>query len=151
MICANGWACPVCSAKIAEKRRGLLEKGLAAHLANGGGVYHMLLTVPHTRKDKPLGLVADLLAAFVRLCSGKYALSVLVPGYVGLVRSLEVTHGDNGWHPHLHVLIFTAAPLYRTSFLQTTSGMGNGVFSSLIKQADSGNIQRSALQRRSAP
>ncbi len=111
MICANGWACPVCSAKIAERRRAELEEALALHLASGGGVYHMLLTVPHSRKDKPLGLVADLLAAFVRLCSGKYALSALVPGYVGLVRSLEVTHGDNGWHPHLHVLVFTAAPL----------------------------------------
>jgi len=111
MICANGWACPVCAAKIAERRRAELEEAIATHLGNGGGVYHMLLTVPHSRKDKPLGLVADLLGAFERLCSGKYRLSVLVPGYVGFVRALEVTHGDNGWHPHLHVLVFTAAPL----------------------------------------
>ena len=111
MVCANVWACPVCSAKIAERRRMELEKVLSAHLAAGGGVYHMLLTVPHSRKHKPLGLLTDLLAAFKGLCSGKYALSALVPGYVGLVRSLEVTHGENGWHPHLHVLVFTAAPL----------------------------------------
>lgn len=111
MTCANTWACPVCSAKIAERRRSELEEALQAHLSKGGGVYHILLTVPHTTKDKPLGLVADLLAAFNRLCSGKYALSALVPGYVGLVRSLEVTHGENGWHPHLHVLVFTAVPL----------------------------------------
>jgi hypothetical protein len=30
-----------------------------------------------------------------------------VPGYLGFVRALEVTHGANGWHPHLHVLVFT--------------------------------------------
>lgn len=111
MICANGWACPVCAAKIAERRRAELEEAIAAHLGNGGGVYHMLLTVPHSRKDKPLGLVADLLDSFRLLCSGKFRLSVLVPGYVGAVRALEVTHGDHGWHPHLHVLVFTAAPL----------------------------------------
>jgi hypothetical protein len=27
-------------------------------------------------------------------------------GIAGTVRSLEVTHGPNGWHPHLHVLVF---------------------------------------------
>jgi hypothetical protein len=111
MICANVWACPVCSAKIAERRRMELEEALNAHLSTGGGVYHMLLTIPHKRIHKPLALVTDLLAAFNRLCSGKYALSALVPGYVGLVRSLEVTHGEHGWHPHLHVLVFTVAPL----------------------------------------
>jgi hypothetical protein len=26
-------------------------------------------------------------------------------GVIGMVRALEVTHGANGWHPHLHVLV----------------------------------------------
>ena len=30
---------------------------------------------------------------------------------MGSVRALEVTHGANGWHPHLHVLVLTAAPV----------------------------------------
>lgn len=107
MVCANVWACPICSAKISERRREELEQAISLVLANGGGVYHMLLTVPHTRKDEPLGLVADLLKSYERLCSGKYRLSALVPGYLGFVRALEVTHGANGWHPHLHVLVFT--------------------------------------------
>ena len=111
MVCANVWACPVCSTKIAERRRAELEQAITRHLGNGGAVYHMLLTVPHSRRDTPLGLLTDLLEAFRLLCSGKYRLSALVPGYVGLVRSLEVTHGEHGWHPHLHVLVFTAAPL----------------------------------------
>ncbi len=111
MICASVWACPVCSAKIAERRRARLELALEKQQARGGGVYHMLLTVPHSRRDGPLSLVTDLLKAFRALCSGKYALSALVPGYMGMVRALEVTHGENGWHPHLHVLVFTAAPL----------------------------------------
>lgn len=111
MICANVWACPVCSAKIAERRRAELDQALTAHQANGGGVYHMLLTLPHTRRDAPGPLVAMLLDTFRRLCSGKYSLSALVPGFVGFVRALEVTFGDNGWHPHLHVLVFTQEAL----------------------------------------
>ena len=35
------------------------------------------------------------------------AWTALTPGYVGSVRALEVTYGANGWHPHLHVLVFT--------------------------------------------
>jgi hypothetical protein len=111
MVCANVWACPICSAKISERRREELERAISQVLANGGGVYHMLLTVPHRLKDEPLGLVADLLKCYERLCSGKYALSALVPGYLGFVRALEVTHGENGWHPHLHVLVFTETVL----------------------------------------
>jgi hypothetical protein len=107
MVCANVWACPVCSAKISERRRSEIEQAVSLVLNSGGGVYHMLLTIPHTRKDTPLGLVADLLKSYERLCSGKYRLSALVPGYTGFVRALEVTHGANGWHPHLHVLVFT--------------------------------------------
>jgi hypothetical protein len=111
MICANIWACPVCSAKISERRREELERAISSVTASGGGVYHMLLTIPHARKDKPLGLVAYLLKAYERFCSGKYRLSALVPGYLGFVRALEVTHGENGWHPHLHVLVFTEVAL----------------------------------------
>jgi hypothetical protein len=111
MVCANFWACPVCSAKISERRREELERGISMVMNAGGGVYHMLLTVPHTRSVKPLELVAALLKAYERLCSGKYALSRLIPGYLGFVRSLEVTYGVNGWHPHLHVLIFTEEAL----------------------------------------
>ena len=32
-------------------------------------------------------------------------------GIIGTVRALEVTHGKSGWHPHLHVLIFTGGTL----------------------------------------
>lgn len=111
MVCANVWACPVCSAKISERRRAELDEALTLHQEQGGGVYHMLLTLPHTRRDLPGPLVALLLDTFRRLCSGKYALSALIPGYVGFVRALETTYGDNGWHPHLHLLVFTKEAL----------------------------------------
>ncbi|GAH95185.1 unnamed protein product, partial [marine sediment metagenome] len=32
-------------------------------------------------------------------------------GIIGWVRALEVTHGWFGWHPHLHILLFTRHPL----------------------------------------
>jgi hypothetical protein len=111
MVCANFWTCFICSAKIAERRRVELEEALDCHLGKGGGVYHMLLTLPHTRRDKPGPLVKLLTDTFRRLCSGKGRLGEVIPGFMGIVRALEPTYGDNGWHPHLHVLVFTEAVL----------------------------------------
>ena len=34
-----------------------------------------------------------------------------VVGADGSIRALEVTHGQAGWHPHVHVLLLTSAPL----------------------------------------
>jgi hypothetical protein len=32
-------------------------------------------------------------------------------GLAGWVKTVEVTHGANGWHPHIHVLLFVDAPM----------------------------------------
>jgi hypothetical protein len=32
---------------------------------------------------------------------------------IGVVRSLEVTYGENGWHPHLHLLLFVESEVER--------------------------------------
>lgn len=37
------------------------------------------------------------------------------------VRSLEVTHGAHGWHPHLHLLVSTAVPLDGFAFAALAS------------------------------
>jgi len=33
-------------------------------------------------------------------------------GWITAIRALEVTHGDNGWHPHIHALAFMKQPLH---------------------------------------
>jgi len=78
-----------------------------AHKDAGGSVLLMTLTVPHSREDEPFSLLARLLKAYRAFGQGKRAWTALLPGVVGSVRALEVTHGmANGWHPHLHVLVF---------------------------------------------
>ncbi|GAI24506.1 unnamed protein product, partial [marine sediment metagenome] len=32
-------------------------------------------------------------------------------GIEGFVRALEITEGPNGWHPHMHILLFVRRPL----------------------------------------
>lgn len=105
MTCGSVWACPICSGKISERRRAELRPALKTWRNQGGEVLMLTLTVPHTASMSALGLVDELLHQVKLFNSGKYALKTLVPGYVGQIRALEVTHGANGWHPHLHVLL----------------------------------------------
>ena len=110
--CGSVWACPVCAAKIAERRRVEVLAAMTAHKAAGGCVNLLTLTTPHQRKDN----LADLLAmqakaikAFWTDTSTRKVFAAM--GVVGQIRALEVTHGrksehDNGWHPHYHVLQF---------------------------------------------
>jgi hypothetical protein len=87
------------------------------HKTNGGAVLLMTMTVPHTREDAAFSLTDRLLKAFKAFGEGKKAWKSLLPGVVGSVRALEVTHGlANGWHPHLHVLVFLAAEVDLESY-----------------------------------
>lgn len=112
--CSNVWHCPICAAKIIEQRRQNLVQLLKNFRAEGGHVAMMTLTLPH-HVHQPLKVVkAALLEAFRKFNSGRTRLNTILEDadYVGLVRALEVTHGfENGWHPHLHILIFTRRQL----------------------------------------
>lgn len=106
-VCGSVWCCPVCAAKISERRRVELSGAVELWRKTRGQVLLLTLTVPHSFGSVAFELLDSLLAAYRSFTSGKYRLSNLVPGYAGAVRALEVTHGENGWHPHLHVLVFT--------------------------------------------
>lgn len=111
--CGSVWACPVCAAKISEKRRAELVAAVATHKAQGGAVLLLTLTNPHYRADKLETLLEGQRAAFNRFIKGRVwqLLSDRI-GLVGHVRAWEVTWGQaNGWHPHFHVLLFVRAGL----------------------------------------
>jgi hypothetical protein len=110
MQCGSGWTCPICSIKVAEARRGELKAALAKQIAAGGRVQLLTLTFPH-EFDMPL---ADLMGKFDKARqkfknSRTYKRISAQAGRLGNVASLEVTFGRNGWHPHLHELIFSGA------------------------------------------
>ena len=47
MACGSVWTCPICAAKIAERRRVELQQALDAAKAKGWGIHFVTLTVPH--------------------------------------------------------------------------------------------------------
>jgi hypothetical protein len=108
--CASVWACPICSAKISEYRRADLVKLVAAHRAAGGTVLLVTRTFPHYRTDRLEDLLSGLKVAEDKYRSGAPWQRLKERfGIVGTVRAIECTYGNNGWHPHIHELVFIAA------------------------------------------
>lgn len=105
--CGSVWHCPVCANKIAERRREELQNGIDAHRIKGGRVYMLTQTIPHT-VDMPLRDTLSALSTALRAftASRQWRTVREVIQFKGSVRALEVTHGENGWHPHAHVLVF---------------------------------------------
>jgi hypothetical protein len=110
--CGSIWCCPVCSANIRHSRAQQIESIVTEHLARGGGVEFATLTLRHQWGDA-LDVLMDAVAqGWSRVYKGSaYRARKDRLGIIGApIRALEVTVGPNGWHPHLHVLVFTDAP-----------------------------------------
>ena len=110
--CGSVWSCPVCAAKIAERRRVEIIHAMDAHKGQGGLVSLLTLTTPHQRLDNLGDLLGKQAKALHRFWSDRGTKAVFeAMGVLGQIRALEVTHGrnspqNNGWHPHYHVLVF---------------------------------------------
>ena len=106
--CASVWACPVCAAKISERRRVELGQAIKTWREKMGGVVWLVtLTFSHQRQDSIFKMNRALSAAMRRFQGGEAAKKDRERFDIwGQVRALEVTHGQNGWHPHVHQLVF---------------------------------------------
>jgi hypothetical protein len=120
--CGSVWACPVCAAKISERRRVELKAAVDRQLAAGGGVYLLTLTNGHNYGDDLAELLAGQAKALSYLNGDRASRKVFAAmGCIGQIRALETTHGrlrrvNNGWHPHYHVLLFAASGIDLDAF-----------------------------------
>lgn len=132
--CGSVWACPVCAAKIARTRGDDLEKVLAWAVEQGHTVAMVTLTSRHSAGMRLEDCWDATGAGWGRVTSGKawagesdtsyqkrldnwaakgsrrkrpvQGLGIVQRyGVLGFARALEVTHGENGWHVHLHVVM----------------------------------------------
>lgn len=104
--CSSVWACPVCSNKINEVRSKEVSLVLNHYLKTGYSLGMLTLTSQHNSwegckvvKYKELGSFNKMIA------SRKYKDLCKFYRFEGYIRALEVTIGNNGWHPHLHLAI----------------------------------------------
>lgn len=104
--CGSVWVCPVCNAKVMQRRA--FELGALVALAQSAGyvVGEITLTLRHSRTDRLAVLWGSLSTCWDRAKSGRqWTAATKAHGIVGWVRVVEVTQGRNGWHPHVHALV----------------------------------------------
>lgn len=106
MKCGSAWVCAPCGLYISERRR--VELGHA--LQNSRNKYAVVMityTASHSVGHRLTDLLRSMAAAFRWVKSGRFWQTAKEEfSLVGSVRTLEITFGENGWHPHYHELMF---------------------------------------------
>lgn len=107
LACGSVWSCPVCASKIQERRREEIAAAISWAYVNDLQPVMVTLTFPHRSWHKLRDLLDQQATALKLLRAGQpWERFKTCIDYQGLIRSLELTHGDNGWHPHTHELWF---------------------------------------------
>ena len=111
MVCGSVWCCPVCNSRISEVRAEEIKTVVNEHVASGGRVAFLTLTVPHGLGDDLSLMLKSFWMAFTRTWISEAAKrlkkEIVIEGYI---RVLETTFSyQNGFHPHYHILL-----LYRS-------------------------------------
>ncbi len=122
--CGSLWACPVCSAKITSRRTTDVEKALAWNASRRGTVALLTLTMRHhsgNRLKTAWDAISGAWRAMTNCRAWKDDRKAL--GLDHYIRATEVTHGENGWHVHLHVLLFFDGPVSREMVEPAVDGM----------------------------
>jgi len=111
-LCACLWVCPPCASRITEGRRVELAQAIAKAPYKTALITY---TMAHHKGQRLEPLLEGLLGAYHSLKSGRAWLALKQEyGWVGSIRNLEVTEGsawDNGWHAHIHELVFLPADM----------------------------------------
>jgi Replication protein len=108
VACGRIWTCPTCSIRLQLERAAEVESGAREWATRGGRLVMLTFTLRHTLSMS----LADSFEAVQggwRAVRNRRSYRRLRSLTFGTIRSVEVTYGENGWHPHLHVLYFVPA------------------------------------------
>lgn len=107
LVCGSVWTCPVCAAKISERRRQELNKAFELHRTDKKHIALLTLTFSHKKTDKLKETLKKFSSAMIKFRSGKRYQKIREKmGLIGTVRAFEITYGSNGFHPHAHLALF---------------------------------------------
>lgn len=105
--CGSIWACPVCNAKVMARRALELGCAVAAWHAQGGATVFGTSTLRHHQGDRLAPLWDGLSRSWSDTTRGNPWLRRKESlGIAGFARAVEGNVGRNGWHVHLHWLLF---------------------------------------------
>ncbi|XP_019052197.1 PREDICTED: uncharacterized protein LOC109114302, partial [Nelumbo nucifera] len=105
--CGSVWGCPLCAPKITERRRVEVNDGMVKAQELGLKVMLATFTVPHGLGDDVDLIRHQMMQAWRKGTDSRAGKAMRKSiGLNGYIRVVEVTYGQNGFHPHMHVLLF---------------------------------------------
>lgn len=103
--CGSPWACLMCAPTVRERRATEIDTGVRNHLDRGGSALFVTSTLPHGKFDRLAPRLAAIAEAQNYLLQGSaWQRRKAALGFIGAIRSVEITYGANGWHPHNHAI-----------------------------------------------
>jgi hypothetical protein len=84
-------------------------------MVDGGGLLFITFTAPHDIGDDLRALFETVATAWRTVIGCRAVREFRSDNPFEFVRAAEVTHGANGFHPHLHVILATQEPLDRAT------------------------------------
>jgi hypothetical protein len=119
--CGSVWDCPVCAAKITERRRAEANKAIEAHKAAGGSISFVTRTAPHTKHDSLVSLRNQFRDSDRFLKQHRQYKKMRCSFNVeGDIKVFEITvNWLNGWHLHVHEVIFHAPDAFEGAAVST--------------------------------
>lgn len=139
--CSSVSSCPVCSARIRQGRADQIDAAGLEWLNRGGQLAFLTLTMPHDRPDPLEGTLSALKQGWRDVQQNKAFRAAKVGRLFGQVRAIEVTRGESGWHPHMHILLFLEA---------TVGSDGLDALTGAVTSAWNASILRSGFRSPSA-
>lgn len=116
--CGHGYLCLKCGPRVAARQGRQLGRVVGQwHTAHGWGSALLLtVTMPHRAYHRLSALMKGLQGAWSDVYSSGRRKKRWVSdyGFEGFYRAFDLTHGEaNGWHPHIHALVFFDRALSR--------------------------------------
>lgn len=122
--CGSAWVCAVCAAKVGAHRGSEVASALATMRAEGGSALMLTLTMRHRRGHSLRDCFDAVSAAWKSATNGRiWRRERREAGCVGYARFIEVTHGDHGWHVHIHALVLFEGVVSDSMARYLTGGM----------------------------
>lgn len=125
LIKCRSKACPVC---LAARRSAYASEILRVceiwqRTQSHHGVYMATFTIRHSNGDALERIGPGVRAAWRRMVSSMAWQNFRGAWGIQYICAEEVTHGDNGWHPHLHVLFLPRRVLGKTEYRDVATSL----------------------------
>jgi Replication protein len=105
--CGSVWVCPNCAVIIGHRRGLEIRQAMKKALDSKYSVAMLTFTMRHKSKHTLRDCWAALSLAWRLATGGKaWVKDQQEGGIFGWIKAVEVTYGRNGWHVHLHVMMF---------------------------------------------